>query len=59
MFDQFNIKFILERIEEIREVTDIKEVAQMLSSGNWIALCATRKEPYCFCLARIKFQDGQ
>lgn len=59
MLDQFNNKFILEQIKEIREITDIEEVAQMLSSGNWIALCATRKEPYCFCLARVKGQADQ
>ena len=52
-------KFILKQIEEIKEISDIKEIAQMLSSGNWISICATKKEPYCFCLARIKSQDDQ
>ena len=52
-------KFILKQIEEIKEVSDIKEVAQILSSGNWISICATKKEPYCFCLARIKSRDNQ
>jgi hypothetical protein len=52
-------KFILKQIEEIKEVSDIKEIAQMLSSGNWISICATKKKPYCFCLARIKSQDDQ
>lgn len=54
-----NNKFILKQIEEIKEDSDIKEVAQMLSSGNWIALCATNTEPYCFCLGRVKDQVGR
>lgn len=44
---------VLSSITEIRESSDIKKVAQMLSSGNWIAICATAEEPYVFSLGRI------
>ena len=54
-----NNKIILEQIEEIRETRDIQEAAQKLSSGNWIALCATAKEPVTFCLGKVKSQDDQ
>lgn len=50
---------ILSEIVEIVETEDIEEVAQKLSSGNWIAVCATQGEPYLFCLGRIKAQAGQ
>ncbi len=52
-------KIILSEIKEINETSDIKEVAQMLSSGNWIALCATEEEPYCFCMGRVKYLADQ
>lgn len=45
---------ILSSAKEVAETTDAKKVAQMLSSGNWIAVCATDEAPYCFCLVRIK-----
>lgn len=54
-----NNKIILEQIEEIRETRDIQEAAQKLSSGNWIALCATGGNPVTFCLGRVKSQDDQ
>lgn len=41
-------------IKELFETSDIKEVAQMLHSGNWIAICATETEPFNFSLGRIK-----
>lgn len=44
---------ILKQIIEYKEETDIKEVAQKLSSGDWIAICATLTEPAAFCLGRI------
>jgi len=52
---------ILAKVKEVAESSDMKEVAQMLHSGNWIAICATLTEPTVFCLGRINqsFQDGQ
>lgn len=52
-------KTILSEIIEIKETKNLKEVAQMLSSGAWIALCATKEEPYCFCMGRVKCLDDQ
>lgn len=42
----------LKYVKEIREVRDIKEVAQMLSSGKWIAIYATANEPFVFSMGR-------
>lgn len=52
---------ILAKIKEVAESSDMKEVAQMLRSGNWIAICATLTEPTVFCLGRIShsLQDSQ
>lgn len=44
----------LRHVREIKETTDIKEVAQMLSTGEWIAISATCVEPYRFYLGRIE-----
>lgn len=44
---------VLSKIKSVRESTDIKEVAQLLASGNWIAVCATDREPYLFSMGRI------
>ena len=44
---------VFSEVKELREVTDIKEVAEMLHSGNWIALSATGNEPYVFCLGKV------
>lgn len=44
---------ILAKVKEVTESSDIAEVAQMLHSGNWIAICATLGEPTVFCLGRI------
>jgi len=44
---------ILASIKELRETSDVKEAAQLLSSGNWIAICATTREPINFSLGRI------
>ncbi|GAA6514586.1 hypothetical protein K370107A2_15890 [Merdimmobilis hominis] len=51
-------KTVLSQLCEFKEVGDIKEVAQMLHSGNWVAVCATSKEPYIFCLGRLKTYLG-
>lgn len=54
---------VLLQIKELREVEDIKEVAQMLNSGNWIAISATTGEPIKFCMGRVNQiphpKDGQ
>lgn len=44
----------LQFVTEIQETSDIKTVAQMLSSGDWIAICATEHEPFVFSLGRVK-----
>lgn len=46
----------LAQIDKIRETCDIKEVAQLLNSGDWIAICATDEEPYWFSLGRLRQQ---
>lgn len=45
---------VLAQIEELRETSDIAEVAQLLNSGNWIAICATTSESPVFCLGRLR-----
>ena len=44
----------LQFVTEIQETSDIKTVAQMLSSGDWIAICATEHEPFVFSLGKVK-----
>lgn len=44
------------RYSEIKETCDIKEVAQLLHSGEWVAICATDREPYWFSLGKISQQ---
>lgn len=46
------------QIVEMRETSNVKEVAQMLHSGNWIAICATETEPFVFSLGRIRQEAG-
>ena len=45
---------VLSQIIELRETDDIKEVARLLRSGNWIAICATESEPVVFSLGRVE-----
>lgn len=45
---------ILREIVELVEVSDINEVARLLSSGKWIAVRATVEEPIVFCLGRVR-----
>jgi len=45
---------ILREIVELVEVSDINEVARLLSSGKWIAVHATLKESVVFCLGRVR-----
>ena len=51
-----NNQIILSQIQEVVETTNLQKAAQMLSSGKWIAICATSEEPFCFCLGKIKCQ---
>lgn len=44
---------VLSKIKEVRESRDIREIAQLLSSGNWIAVCATPEDEPLFSLGRI------
>lgn len=45
---------VLQYVVEIKETQDIKEVAQLLSTGEWIATCATNKEPFLFSLGKVQ-----
>lgn len=45
---------ILREIVELMETSDVKEVARLLSSGQWIAIRATEEEPIVFCLGKIR-----
>lgn len=47
-------KIVLSMVREVKESADTKEVAQLLHSGNWIAICATTTEPIKFSLGRIR-----
>lgn len=46
---------LMQSIKEVHETSDIEEVARLLSSGNWIAMCATREKPFRFSLGRLCF----
>ena len=47
---------VLAMVREVKEVADIKEAAQMLASGNWIAISATtQREPTVLCMGRLGF----
>ena len=46
----FSDQRILQYVTEVKETSDIKEVAQLLSTGEWIAICATTVEPSVFVL---------
>lgn len=48
------VNSILVQVKEVYETKDVKEVAQMLSSGDWIAICATSEEPFLFSLGRVR-----
>jgi hypothetical protein len=41
-------------VEKLVETTSIKEVAHLLSSGEWIAIRATKADPVIFALGKIK-----
>ena len=45
----------LQFVEKVIETTSIKEVAHLLSSGEWIAIRATKAEPIIFVLGKIKY----
>lgn len=43
----------LAQISEVYETSELKEVAQKLSSGDWIAICATTAENPMFVLGKL------
>lgn len=47
----------LQYVKEVREEKDIKKIAQMLSTGEWIAICATDLEDPVFTLGKVKLAD--
>ena len=49
----FHNAIILTQVKEIRESSDMKEVAQLLSTGKWIAFYATTVEGFHVSLGRI------
>ena len=48
----------LSLVKEIKETSDIKEVARLLHSGDWIAICATENEPIVFSMGRVTGQKS-
>ena len=47
---------VLSLVKGIKWTSDTKEVARMLNSEDWIALCAAETEPIVFFLGRITDQ---
>lgn len=44
---------VLQYVKEVLETTDTKKVAQLLSTGEWIAISAIENEPILFVMGRI------
>lgn len=44
----------MQLVRETRQTKDIKEVAKLLSSGDWIAIFATTEENPTFVLGMVK-----
>ena len=44
---------VLQYVKEVFETTDTKKVAQLLSTGEWIAISAIENEPILFVMGRI------
>lgn len=44
---------ILVKVKQLKETSDIAEAAQLLSTGEWIAICATPEAPYLFSLGKV------
>lgn len=47
----------LQFVREYKETTEIKEVARLLSTGQWIAISATNQEPYLFSLGKVELSE--
>ena len=43
----------LQHVKEVLETTDTKKVAQLLSTGEWIAISAIENEPVLYIMGRI------
>ena len=41
---------VLQYVKEVLETTDTKKVAQLLSTGEWIAISAIENEPIQMCI---------
>lgn len=52
--DGFNNQAVLQQIKRLRETTDAKEVAQLLSTGKWVAFYATCETEPKFCLGLLR-----
>lgn len=52
-YDNQGKQNVMALVKEVKETQDIKEAAQMLTSGNWIAISATTGEPIVFCMGRV------
>ena len=49
----FKNQAVLSQVKEVRETTDTKEVARLLSSGNWIATFATSGDTPMYVMGRV------
>ena len=54
MVDSANTKAnVLSQVKQLKETTDIEEVAKLLNTGEWIAIFATNINPYTYSLGKI------
>lgn len=51
---------VLPLVKEIRETTDLKEVAALLTSKSWVAIAAAPNGDgtYLFCMGRVNGRQG-
>lgn len=48
----------LKHVKEVLETTDTKKVAQLLSTGEWIAIYAIENDPVLFVMGRINLHHS-
>ena len=54
----FSDRRVLNWVKEVKETSDIKEIAQLLATGKWIAIYANTAETPIFVLGRLsEFQS--
>lgn len=51
--EQYLMSEVLRKVKSVKDTTDIAEVAQLLSTGKWIAISATPEPPYLFALGKV------